>query len=326
MSQFRRRQFLIIAGALLATPLAHTQTGRTHRIGLGFQVSRALARPLEEAFIAGLRDHGQIVGQNLVVDIRYADGNPDRLPPLVDELIALKPDVLAGFETVARVMNAKTLTIPIVLTNSSDPVSIGLAQSLARPGGNVTGISSQWEELVPKHIEILREILPRLSRYGMLLDTTWPGMKATEENAQLAAQRFGMTFVPYHIANRAEVERAFAKMEKDRLDALGVSGGGVLVNLAQLIVDHLQRLHIPVSLVPGAPGEMSALFLYGPNLLQAYRDAAKYVDRILKGTRPGDLPIEQPTRFEMVVNLKIARALGLKIPPSVLLRADRVIE
>jgi len=135
-----------------------------------------------------------------------------------------------------------------------------------------------------------------------------------------------MSMVPYHIANRAELERAFTKMEKDRLDALGVSAGGVLASLPQLIIEHSQRLHIPISTGPGAPAEMAALFLFGPNLLQAYRDAAKYVDRIFKGAAPGDLPIEQPTRFEMVVNLKIARTLGLKIPNSVLLRADRVIE
>jgi putative ABC transport system substrate-binding protein len=326
MSRVRRRQILIVAGALFIAPRPRAQDGRTYRVGLLFHVSKASAKLLEEAFVGGLRDLGYIAGRNLFVDALYADGNLERLPALVDELIALRPDVLVGFETAARIMKAKTGTLPIVLTNSSDPVGSGLAQSLSRPGENVTGISSRWEELPPKHIEILHEILPRFSRFGMLLDTTFPRWRSIEDNARIAAQAVGANMVPYHLTNRSELESAFAKIEADRVDALGVSGGGVLFNLMHLVIENAQRLRIPISLAPGMPGDVSALFLYGPNVQQAYRDAAKYVDRILRGARPADLPIEQPSRFEMVANVKIARALGLKIPPSVLLRADRVIE
>ncbi len=318
-----RRAFIALAGGLLACPpVSLAQSGKIHRVGLCFQITEEVAKPLVEAFVAGLRDHGHVVGRNLVLDVRYGDGGPTRLPALVDELIALKPDVLAGFEVPAKIMQAKTSTIPIVLTNSSDPVGIGLAQSLRRPGGNVTGISIVGEQVVPKNIELLREILPRLARVGLLLDTTYPASKAMEENSRRAAGSYGATIVPYYVTNRAELETALAAMSKDRLDALVGGGGGVIVNFAQSIIDNSLRLRIPTA----GNAVLGALFSYGPSLTQAYRDSARHVDKILKGAKPGELPIEQPTRFEMVVNLKTAKALGLKIPLSVMLRADRVIE
>lgn len=320
----RRRNFIALAGSLLAwPPIALAQIGKTFRVGLCFQVTKEAAKPLVDAFVAGLRDQGLVVGRNLILDVRYGDGGPSRLPALIDELIALKPDVLAGFEVPAKIMKARTATIPIVLTNSSDPVGIGLAQSLRRPGGNVTGISTVWEQVVPKNLELMREILPRLARVGLLLDTTSPGSKAAEENFRSAAKTFGATSVPYHMTNQAELDKALAAMAKDRLDALIGGGGGVIINFAKSIIDNSLRLRIPFAGIDAGSG---ALFSYAPSLVQAYRDSARYVDRILKGAKPGDLPIEQPTRFEMVVNLRTARALGLKIPQSVLLRADRVIE
>jgi len=324
-----RRTFLVLAGGTLAwPPRALAQTGRMQRVGLGFQVSKAVAKPVEEAFLAGLHDHGYAIGRNLAIDVRYADGDAGRLPAIADELIALKPDVLAGFESMAQAMRAKTTTIPIVLTASSNPVGSGLAQSLGRPGGNITGISSQYEDLPPKIIEILREINPRLLRIGLMVDSTFSGSKGIEDSARTAARTVGATLISYRVANREEIEKAFAEMSKARPDALLLSGGGVLSNLFGMIIENCQRLRIPFPWVPGASNEAAAaaLFLFGPNWVQGYRDAAKYVDRILRGAKPGDLPIEQPTRFEMVINLKTARALGLKIPQSVMLRADRVIE
>ena len=318
-----RRSFLVLAcGSIASPPRALAQSGKTNRVGLCFQVTPEIAKPLMEAFVEGLRDHGHVVGHNLFLDVRYGDGGVARLPALIDELIALKPDVLAGFETPAKIMKAKTSTIPIVLTNSSDPVGIGLAQSLARPGGNVTGISIVWEQLVPKSIELLREILPRMARVGLLLDTTSPGSKAAEENSRSAARTFGVTIVPYLVANQAELEKALAAMAKDRLDALTGGGGGVFLNFSQLIAESALRLRIPFA---GNAG-LGALFSFSPSLIQAYRDSARYVDKILKGAKPSELPIEQPIRFEMVVNLKTARALGVVIPQSVMLRATRVIE
>jgi len=318
-----RRTFFALAGGLLAyPPVSLAQSGKTNRVGLCFQVTEEVAKPLVEAFVAGLRDHGHVVGRNLILDVRYGDGSPSRLPAQIDELIALKPDVLAGFEVPAKIMKGKTSTIPIVLTNSSDPVGIGLAQSLRRPGGNVTGISTVWEQIVPKNIELLREFVPRLARVGLLLDTTSPGSRAAEENSRRAAATLGATIVPYYVSNRAELEKALAAMAKDRLDALVGGGGGVIVNFAELILENSLRLRIPTA----GDADLGALFSYGPSLLQAYRDSARYVDRILKGAKPGELPIEQPTRFQVAVNLKTAKALGLKVPQSVMVRADRVIE
>lgn len=322
MSQTRRRQFLLATGALLAAQLARAQTAKTYRVGLCFQVTQAIAKPLEEAFVAGLRDHGHLVGRNLVLDVRYGDGSPARLPALVDELIALRPDVLAGFEASAKIMKSKTATIPIVLTNASDPVGIGLAQSLRRPGGNVTGISVVSEQMFSKSIELLREILPRLARVGLLLDTSWPGSKAAEESVRSAARSYGTIIVPYYVSNRAELEQVLAAMAKDRLDALVSGGGGVIINFAGPIAENSLRQRIPLA----GDAAAGALFSYSPNLIQAYRDSARYVDAIFKGAKPGDLPIEQPTRFQFTVNLKTAKTLGLKVPQSFLVRADEVIQ
>ena len=318
---------MVATGALVAASFARAQTGKTYRVGLGFVVSQEVAKPLEQAFLSGLGDHGYVSGKNLIFDVRYGGGDPARLPALVDELIALKPDVLAGFEAVASAMKGKTSTIPIVLTNSSDPVGLGLVQSLSRPGGNVTGISIVIEQLVPKSLELMREIIPALSRVGLLLDATFPGSGAAEKLTRAAAQGFGVTIQPYYVANRVELEKVLEAMGKDRLGALICGGGGVLVNFARLIVDGSLRLRIPLTgVVELPPAEMRALFAYGPNLVQAYRDSARYVDKILRGAKPADLPVEQPTRFNFVVNVKTAKTLGLTIPKSVLFRADRVIE
>lgn len=318
----RRRQFLLAMGLVFVSPAARSQTGKTHRVGLCFQVTREIGKPLEEAFVAGLRDHGYVLGRNLIVDVRYGDGDPARLPALVDELIALKPDVLAGFEAPARIMKAKTLTIPIVLTNSSDPVGVGLVQSLRQPGGNVTGISIMGDQIIAKNIELLREILPRLARVGLLLETGFPASKALENNARGAARSYGATIVPYYISNPAELEGALSAMAKDHLDALVTGGGGTIINSAGLIAERSLQARIPLV----GNTRLGALSAYGLSLEQAYRDSARYVHKILNGARPSDLPIEQPTRFRLVVNLKTASALGIKIPQSVLVRADEVIQ
>ena len=325
----KRRSFFVLTATTLAAPFVHAQqAGRTYRVGLGFQVTSTVAKPLEQAFLDGLREHGLVIGRNLVVDVRYADGDAERLPAIVDQLIALKPEVLAGFETMARAMKARTSTIPIVLTNSSDPVGLGLIQSFRRPGGNVTGVSLQLEELPPKHVEIMREILPQLSRIGLLLDTSFAGSKATEENTRTAAQALGANVILYRFGNREELESAFARMVNDRPDALISSGGGVFVQFRKLIGENSQRLRIPYGGMGLASGGETdpALFAYGPGLLQAYRDAARYVDRILKGAKPADLPVEMPAKFNLMVNLQSARVLGIKVPQSVLARATRIIE
>jgi putative ABC transport system substrate-binding protein len=281
---------------------------------------------MQEAFVSALHAIGYVAGQNLVYDIRYADNDPTRLPVLIDELISLKPDVLVGTESVARVMASKTSCIPIVLQNSADPVSAGLVRSLSHPGGNVTGVSMQWAELGPKQIEILREIFPNVAHIAQLHDTNLLASKLADQITREAAHNLGIAYSPYFVANRSDVDRALADMEERRPQALMLGGGsGLLTGLFQGIVEKAVRLRIAMSVPGPVYGRKGALIGYGPNLLTSYRLAATYVDRILKGANPSDLPVQQPTKFELVINLKIAQALGLTVPPSLLARAE-VIE
>jgi putative tryptophan/tyrosine transport system substrate-binding protein len=249
------------------------------------------------------------------------------VPALVDELLALGPDVLTGIEQVAKVMASKTSTVPIVMVSASDPVAAGLVKSLSHPGGNVTGVSQQAGELGPKRIELVREVFPGLARVGQLHDINVPASKAAEAEARQAAEKFGMTYVPYYVGNRSDLERAFAEMEKTSPDALiAGAGSGLLYGLRQAIVDNTLRLRIPSCWAVSVHAKLGALMSYGPDLPEGNRLAATYVDRILKGAKPSELPIEQPTKFELVINLKTAKALGLTVPPTLLARADEVIE
>ena len=324
-----RREFIAIAsGATLWSPIsALAQSAKTYRVGHAWVADPASVRPYEEAFLSVLRDRGYVVGRNLVYDTRYANGDPTRVPVLVDELIALKPDVLTGIEQVAKVMASKTSTIPIVLVSASDPVAAGLVKSLSHPGGNVTGVSQQSGELGPKRIELMREVLPGLARVGQLHDINVPASKAAEAEARQAAEKLGIAYVPYYVANRSDLDRVFAEMEKSRPDALVTgAGSGLLYGLRQLIIDNLLRLRIPSCLAVSVQAKLGALMSYGPDLPEGNRLAATYVDRILKGAKPSELPIEQPTKFELVINLKTAKVFGLTIPPGLLARADEVIE
>jgi len=270
---------------------------------------------------------GYVAGQNIVYDMRYAENDPTRLPALIDELISLKPDVLAGNEPVTRVMLTKTSTIPIVLWNSADPVAAGLVKSLSHPGGNVTGVSMQWADLGPKQIELLREILPNLTRVGQLHDTNVPASKFDEQITREAAQNLGIAYIAYHVANRSDVDRAFAEIEEERPDALIQGGGsGLLTGLQPGIYEKAVRLRIPMSSPGPRPARQGALIGYGPDLAAGFRLAATYVDRILKGANPSDLPVEQPKKFELVINIKTAKALGITVPPTLLARADEVVE
>jgi putative ABC transport system substrate-binding protein len=312
--------------ALVVTPLVATaQIARTYRVAV-------LANPTPEmpaylqTFRASMLALGYTEGRNLSLDVRDTDPELMRVPTLVDELIAMNPDVLVGWESVAQVMRAKTTSIPIVLTGAIDPVRAGLAQSLRRPGMNVTGIAQLNDQLPAKHIEIMREILPRLARVGQLVDTTASGCKLVEEQARQAAGTFGAALVSYYVSNRDEIQRAFAEMEKERPDVLLPCPSAVLASFRNMLFENAVRLRIPLTSFVVANVPQGVLFSYAASRHEQFRRAAVYVDKILKGTNPGDLPIEQPTSFELVINLKTARTLGLRIPPSVLLRADRVIE
>jgi putative tryptophan/tyrosine transport system substrate-binding protein len=329
----RRREFIaVLASIPVAWPLgARAQrSDKVFRVGSVYISEPAVVRRIgfEQAFITALHELGYVAGQNIVYDTRYAAGDPTRLPALVDELILLRPDVLlAVAEPIAGTMLSKTSSIPIVMTNSSDPIAAGLVKSLSHPGGNVTGVSMQWAELPPKQIELLREILPKLARVGHLHDTKVPSTKMAEQLAREAALKLGIAYIPYYVASRSDLDRAFAEMEEQRPEALLFgAGSALLAGLMQTITHNTGRLGIALCVPDRNAARWGAPIGYGPALVDGYRLAATFVDRILKGAKPSDLPIQQPTKFELAINLKTAKTLGLTISPLLLARADEVIE
>lgn len=325
MAGVARRDVLIAAGGLLAAPLVRGQGGRIFRVVV---VVTASSEPHlgVQAFAAAMRELGYVQGGNLSLDVLEARRDVTDLSAVIDAAIARKPEVLVAWESIAQAVRAKSTAIPIVLTGSLDPVNAGLARSLSRPGLNVTGIAQLNEQLPAKHMEILREILPRLGRVGQLVDRNASGCKVAEANSLKAARDIGCQLLPYYVSNRAEIESAFAQMEKDPPDALLPCPTPVLYAFRDLLFENVLRLRIPLTSYIVANVPRGVLFAYAASLPDLYRRAAGYVDRILRGANAGDLPIEQPTNLELVVNLGTAKALGLAVPQSVLLRADRVVE
>ena len=317
----------VLTVVLLAAPhTAQAQPGRTYRVAMLEPFSTEEGRPYREAFLAAMRELGYVEGRNLILDLRTSDRDRTVVSTLVEELIALKPDVLVSDGNAVRVLRAKTTSIPIVLTGSTDPVGDGLAFSLARPGMNVTGVALLLDQLSTKHIELMREILPRLTRVGMLVDSSGDRCRIVEDAARQASRTLGVIFVSYPVANRNEIDQAFARMRTQRPDVLLPCPVALLFNNRDLLYESAVRLRIPFTSFVTANLPLGVLLSYAPSFAEGYRRAATYVDKILKGARPGDLPFEQPTKLELVINLKTARAFGLTVPPSVLLRADRVIE
>jgi len=311
----------------LAVPGAYGQQGTVHRVGqLNVGSAGGEVQPYFDTFVATMRELGYVEGRDYVLDRRWADGRVERLGLLVDELIALKPHVLLANEAIAQIMHAKTSSIPIVLTSSIDPVKTGLARTLSKPGMNVTGITQLNDQLPAKHIELMREIDPRLSRIAQLVDTNASGCRIVEEQARAAAGRFGVTLVPYYVTTRQEIGQAFARMEQDRPDVVLPCPSGLLFHHRALLFENVRRLGVPMTgfIVDNVPD--GVLFAYATSLHENLAKAATYVDRILKGANPADLPIEQPTNFQLVINLRTAKALGLTIPRAILVRAERVIE
>ena len=301
------------------------QPGKVPRIGF-LSPGGAMSSPTD-AFRQGLRDLGYVEGQNLVMDYRWADGDLARLPALAAELVRLRVDVLVAVTNLA-VLAAKqaTSTIPIVFAGSSDPVGTGLVASLAHPGANVTGLSLVTPELSGKRLQFLRETLPRLARVALLWDAGNAGMADRVKETEAAARQLGVTLHVEWVRDLARLDRAFATLAQARPDAF-------LTTVEPFTGDHRQRIvafaaqqRLPAMYEERDFVDAGGLMAYGPNLTANYRRAATYVDKILKGAKPADLPVEQPTKFELVLNLKTAKALGLTIPQSVLIRADEVIQ
>jgi putative ABC transport system substrate-binding protein len=327
-----RRTFLAGTGAaLLAAPRASEaqQAAKVSRIGVLMSPN-----PRREAFLQGLRDLGYVDGRNIVVDgrnivIEYRDseGKPERLPALAAELVALKVDVIVTGSTPATVAAKQaTKTLPIVFAAAGDPVMSGLVTSLARPGGNVTGLSLINPELMGKRLEHLKQVVPEVTRMAVL----WAGRSGeragNDKDAESAARALGMQLQFVEARSPADLDRAFSDMTRARAGALIVWGSNMFNNERTRLVDLAAKNRLPAVYPWREFVDAGGLMAYGANLADLFRRAATYVDKILKGAKPADLPVEQPTKFELIINLKTAKALGLTIPPSLLGRADEVIQ
>ena len=279
-----------------------------------------------EAFRQGLRELGYVEGKNIAIEQRPAEENFDRLPALAAELMRLKVDVIVTAGGPAtRAAKAATSTIPIVMTNDPDPVGDGFVASLARPGGNITGLSNFAPELSGKRLEILREVVPKLSRVAVFGTSTYPGNAQSLKEVELAAKAFGVKLQYLNVPDSKDIATAFRAASKGRADAVLTLQSAVLASQRAQIVDLAAKNRLPAIFHEGRYVEDGGLLFYGVNLLDLDRRAATYVDKILKGRKPADLPVEQPMKFEFIVNLKSAKQIGLTIPPNVLVRADKVI-
>ena len=328
-----RRAFIsTLAGGLLAAPLAAEaqRPAKVWRIGIlsiGEGVFAPESNPDQKAFMRGLEEHGYIVGQNAVIEIRGAAGKQERLPELAAELVRLRVDILVtpGTLTTLAAKHATT-TIPIVMVSVGDPVGTGFAATFARPGGNITGLSDVNPELSAKRLALLKEIFPRLARAAVLLNPDHPPNVAQLKETQGAARILGVTLQTLEVRRSEDFERAFAAIAREHAEAVVVLPDGFTVSHRNQIAELAARHRLPTMFAQRAHVAAGGLMAYGATAADLYRQAASYVDRIFKGAKPADLPIQQPTRFELVINLKTAKALGLTIPPSLLQRADEVIQ
>ena len=323
-----RRTFIgsLALGTLAAPLAAEGQEARKIPV-IGYLIERSGPTAFDEAFRLGLRELGYSEGRNVVVEYRWADGKAERLPALVAELVRLKVDIIvtSGTPGGLAAKNA-TSTIPIVLASGGDFVADGLVASFSRPGANITGLSVFARELSGKRLEILKEAIPRMTRVAAAFNTLNPGTRSLFKETEAAATKLGLKVLPLDIHFPDGVERAFAEGVRLRASAVVIiSDGATIVHRAQLGSAALQH-HLPTIFANKTYLEGGGLMSYGPDIIEVWRRAATYVDRILKGAKPAEMPIEQPTKFELVINLKTAKALGLTIPQSLLIRADQLIE
>ena len=302
------------------------QPAKISRIGFLSTTSPANVPTRLEAFRQGLRDLGYVEGKNIVIEYRYAEGNIDRLPTLLDELMRLKVDVIvASGPSPTRAAKKATATIPIVMTWDYDPVGNGYVASLARPGGNITGLSILAPEISGKQLELLKEIVPKLSRVAVLGTSTVPGNAEALKATELAAQAHKVQLQYLEIRDRKDIATAFQTARKARADAVLALASRVLLTDRTQVAELAVKNRLPAIYGEREHVEAGGLVTYGVSISDLFRRAATYVDKILKGAKPSDLPVEQPIKFEFVINLKAAKQIGVTIPPNVLARADRVI-
>ena len=325
-----RRAFIgTLAGTLLATPLAADAQQATKVSRIGFLASGAAAgtAPRLEAFRQGLRDLGYVEGRNIAIEYRWAEGKVERLPAFAVELLGLKVDVIVAVSTPDALAARKaTRTIPIVFVTAGDPVDSGLVAGIARPGGNVTGLSLLAPEIVARQLQTLKEAVPKASRVAVLSNSANPNTPLLVKETEAAARSLGVRLQLLGVRGDDAFDSAFSAVTKERPDALFVLFDPLLFLHRTRIVEFANKNRLPAMYAHREFAEVGGLMAYGADLRDNYRRAAIYVDKILKGAKPADLPVEQPTKFELVINLKTAKALGLTIPPSLLQRADEVIQ
>ena len=326
-----RRQLVIVIGAsALAAPLASFAQKHDQVRRVGFLIARRLApgdTNYYRAFPEGMRELGYVEGKNLVIEWRYADGKFERLPELAAELVQLKVDVIVTAGTAATSAAQKaTTTVPIVMGTTNDAVISGFVKSLALPGGNITGISNLTVDLSAKDLEILLSVEPKLSRVAVLVNPGNSAHAPIVKTVQAAALKPGVKILPLEARTTQEIEDGFSTVAQQNAGAVLVALDAFLVQQGRQIAELAVKYRMPSVFAVREHVEVGGLMSYGPNLSDNYRRAATYVDKIFKGAKPGNLPIEQPTKFELIINLKTAKALGLTIPQSLLLRADEVIQ
>jgi putative ABC transport system substrate-binding protein len=324
-----RRDAIVALGALGAAAgsfasLAQPQ-GKIWRVGILSPTSASLSSSYTKAFLKGMRELGYIEGRNLVVERRFADGKLERLPGLAAELVQLKVDVIVVQSSPAISAAQKaTTTIPIVMTSAGDPVRSGFVKSLARPGGNITGLSIMSSDTGAKLLELLRSVVPKLARVAVLTPSASYG--AISQSVQATAQKAGVKTLVAEASTPQEIENAFSMMVREKADAVIVGSPSVFGQQHRQIAELALKYRMPSMFQDRVTVENGGLISYGQKITDFYERSATYVDKILKGAKPGDLPVEQPVSFELVVNLKTAKALGLTIPQTILVRADEVIE
>jgi putative ABC transport system substrate-binding protein len=326
----RRKLLLALTSGTLAAPLAsfaQQQRSRVARIGLLEPGSASGYVKGAEALIAGLRELGLVEGKNIIMEYRWAEGKYERLPALAAELAQMKVDVIVAVAAAAiqAAQNATTM-IPIVMLRIGDPVAAGFVASLARPGRNITGLSNMNPDVMSKYLELLRAAVPKLSRAVVLAHPGNPTHSGYVARIQAAGKTNGVTILPAQASTESEIEALFAATKQQRPGALIVLPDTFFYAQTRQIAELALQQRLPTMFATREPVEAGALMSYGQDILENYHRAATYVDKILKGAKPGDLPVEQATKFEFVINLKTAKAIGLTIPQDLLLRADKVIE
>ena len=327
-NQLGRREFItLISGAAVMWPLRGRGQSKIPRVGFMGNSTAALEANLVGSFRDGLRELGYEEGRNIVIEYRWADGKYERFPTLVAELIAAKVDVIVTAGTPAALAVKKaTTTVPLVMVAVGDPVGTGLVPSLARPGGNLTGLSSIAPDLEGKRLDLLREIVPTLSNVAMFFNSLNPFHVASMQQAGTAAKAMGIKLQQHDIRKSEDLDGAFAAVRKERPDALLILADRVFLHNRQRMIDFTEEQHLPNVNAYMELVEAGGLMSYGPSYEDMHKRAAIYVNKIIKGAKPADLPIEQPSKFTFVINLKAAKKLGVTMPPSLITLADKVIE